>query len=300
MQLDPHRCNFPAQVINIDPRGKLYLCICESWSPTSVGHVMDFDSMQAVFASAAAKKLQGTINDGSYSMCHIDQCGIAQHMRMANLPTIYVGIDDSCQLSCPSCRRDIEFDTTHTGKQAWVERILQWIELSPVMTKVLVGAHGDPLVSGLYQQFLHRLCGLPVLVQIKTNGLLLQSHMEYSGIWPQVTELSISIDAATPEVYHQLRRPAHWNQLIKNLDYMQELRSRAPIRLVRANFVVQQANLRDMPAFVDLCDKYDMEPNFTMLEDWGVLDDFARHQADPRSVAAMSLHPRIKPHWRMP
>ena len=35
-----------------------------------------------------------------------------------------------------------------------------------------------------------------------------------------------------------------------------------------ANFVIQQCNYKEMPAFVQLCRKYNMQPSFTVLQDW--------------------------------
>ena len=103
--------------------------------------------------------------------------------------------------------------------------------------------------------------------QLKTNGLLLSRYLDELSILPNLTKLEISIDAATPDTYENVRRPGRWATLLENLDYCLEVRKRYSFQ-VKANFVVQQANYKEMLGFVDLCSKYKMSPDFTLLQDW--------------------------------
>jgi MoaA/NifB/PqqE/SkfB family radical SAM enzyme len=301
--IEPGRCNYPQQVINIDPAGRLHLCICEDWLPVPIGHVMDFDSMQQVFATAQAQQLDETIQDGSYRFCQTGKCGVARSVRSVAFPTLIVGVDDSCQLACPSCRRQAEFHA-HDHKSAWMDRLRQWIAANPLVTNVLVGAHGDPLTSALYRGFLASLAELPVVIQIKTNGLLMRRHLGEMGIWHKVSELSISIDAGTAAVYEDLRRPARWSQLLDNLEYLRGLRQQRQVRLVRANLIMQSGNLEDIPAFLDLCQQHDMLPSFSVLEDWRVMDDYEQHAVHlpqhPQHERFLEIieDDRVNPNWR--
>jgi wyosine [tRNA(Phe)-imidazoG37] synthetase (radical SAM superfamily) len=64
--------------------------------------------------------------------------------------------------------------------------------------------------------------------------------------------LSVSIDAARSETYERLRHPAKWTTLMKNLELMAEMRRSGSIRRLQVNFVVQEANYRQIPEFVEL------------------------------------------------
>ena len=38
-------CNIPLATINIDHKGRVFLCSCDGWLPFSIGHVTDFSSI---------------------------------------------------------------------------------------------------------------------------------------------------------------------------------------------------------------------------------------------------------------
>jgi len=80
----------------------------------------------------------------------------------------------------------------------------------------------------------------------------------------KVKQFSVSIDAATKDTYEHLRRPGKWENLLKNLNYINSFD--LP---VTANFVIQKYNFREMLPFVDFCKQYGMLINFTLMTDWG-------------------------------
>lgn len=279
----PGLCNYTQHVINIDHRGRIFVCLCEAWLPYSVGHVMEFDKIEQIWSSPTAVRVTQSQLQGEYEYCDTQHCNVQQESRRLNSIQIYIGIDDSCQLACPSCRNTPVFDKDYDVKLPWVQRIVNWIKeiQDPRPVDVLIGSHGDPFASALYRKTISELAALevPVRFQLRTNGLLLDRYISELNILPRLTQLEVSIDAASAETYEQVRRPGKWNALIENLEYCHQVRINQKPFFMIANFVIQQANYKEMPAFVELCRKYKMQPSFTVLQDWStfVYQDNAVH-----------------------
>lgn len=272
-------CDWPWHQINIDSLGRLFVCGCDAWVPFSVGQVEDFKSFDQVFASPVARQVQGAITAGTFDYCDTRHCGVMQQ----NQKTLYdyylhIGIDDSCNLHCPSCRKDKIFRSEAKWidpRLEWIERINHWIEQVPDKTvHIMIGANGDPFASLIYRHLIKRVdFSQNVTFSFRTNGLLMRKHLEEFTIMPRIKNLDISIDAATEETYAITRRGGSWSILLENLKFAQELKAKYNLMLV-GNFVVQKANFREIPAFAKLCITYGLRPSYQILQDWGTYPDF--------------------------
>lgn len=89
---------------------------------------------------------------------------------------------------------------------------------------------------------------------MRLDGLLLtrEKWSEFPRLGKMVGVLAVSIDAARAETYERLRRPGRWATLMKNLEFMAELRRAGQVRSFWLNFVVQKDNFREMLDFVAL------------------------------------------------
>lgn len=283
--IPPGACNVPSNVINIDSSGRIFVCLCEAWLPWSIGHVLDFDSIDDIMNHPTKQAIEDSQKKGEYEYCDTRYCGVEQNTRKLLSLQLYIGIDDSCQLSCPSCRQQPIFEKDFDIKLPWMQKIIAWIKQhnGSSLIDILIGSHGDPFASRLYRQFITELSLIeaPVRFQLRTNGLLLTRYLDEIKILPRLTQLEISIDAASAETYEQVRQPGKWNTLIENLDYCLQVRSSIKRFRVQANFVIQKANYKEMPAFVELCSKYQMTPSFGVLQDWNTFShgDNAVHLA---------------------
>ena len=235
----------------------------------SIGHVTDFDSLDDIWSHPLAQDIRSSQDAGNYRYCDTATCAVPSSPRLLADIQIYLGFDDSCQLACPSCRQEQIYERDYDHKLAWAERVISWVQQrpDPERINILIGSHGDPFASGLYKKVMQELSVLPVHFQLRTNGLLMNRHLKELNILDRITELEISIDAGTAKTYEQVRRPAKWIMLIENLEYLRSLRNKRWFD-VKANFVVQRANVDEMVDFFKLCVHYDMEPNYTLLQDW--------------------------------
>lgn len=266
-----NHCYKPFNTLNIDYKGRVFHCDCDGWLPFSSGKVLDFNSIDAVMQSIELQEIQNSITDRTFKFCDIRYCGIEKKSQGTPDTNIHLhlGIDNGCNLSCPSCRERVIFDASPeyvNEKNQWVDQIVEWICNSERKFYITIGSNGEPFASPVYLYLLEQIQDLDnISLTVRTNGTLKLSMLPKT-----LTDLYISIDAGSKEVYEQVRRGARWESLLKNLEYLKELNQIS----VTANFVIQKTNLLDISNFVNLCCDYNMKPNYAVLEDWGTWHNF--------------------------
>lgn len=265
-----HSCNVPTRTVTIDSEANCMLCGCEGWLPIPVGKVWDFESLDEVWQSPIATMLQNDIEQKKYTWCAVEHCGVINKNIFTQTYSLNINLDNSCNLTCPSCRRDAimitdgqEFDV----KIKAINQIFSWLEKFPHPIIISLGGSGDALASLIIRRLIKNYQYRPgQKFKVSTNGLLLKKVMPDSGILPAIDMYSISIDAGTKEVYENVRRPGNWEALIENLEWLSENKQKSKVTL---NFVVQNANYKDMKAFADLCIKFNFNGSLMPLSDWG-------------------------------
>lgn len=262
-------CEVIERTISIDSESDVFLCHCDGWLPVPVGKVADFDSIDAVWRSPVAQKLIQDVKDRKFTWCAVDTCGVYQGHRRQSEVNLWINIDDSCNLACPSCRRDpIMYDSgpIFDRKNKDIDRVMNWLERFDQHILVTISGSGDALASHITRPLLTSYHARDnVSFQIKTNGLLLEKVMSKSTVRNNVKLYSISVDAASKAVYEDVRRPGKWDVLMRNLEWLSSNRGKSDVIL---NFTVQAKNFQDMPAFQALCLKLDFNCNFLPLDDW--------------------------------
>lgn len=264
-------CNLPFSHVTVDVNSDCFLCQCDGWLPIPVGKVEEFQTLEEVWDSPAAKWLQSDIQQKKYTWCAVEHCGVPKRNITNYSPyTLYINLDDSCNLACPSCRRELrmleqgpEFDK----KQKAFDQILQWLDRFEKPITISLGGTGDALASKLCRNFIKNYRHKDSQkFRVTTNGLLLKKVIDGSSIQAAISSYSVSVDAGSAEVYEKVRRPGKWSVLLENLDWLSTNRQHSEIVL---KFVLQKTNFRDLPAFVELCQKYNFYGSIMKLDDWG-------------------------------
>lgn len=249
-----------------------------------IGNVLD-DNLVTIWKSPAVLKIRESIVDGSFRHC--TSCpflpgpggpltlGTTKTCPIERIGTLKLDYDQSCNLTCPSCR------LVHSSKFVDRDKILKIHEA--VLTsgalectdQLYVTGAGDPFASELYWNFLRNLPDLSpnpdLTIFLHTNGLLLDAeHWEALGpARDRVTHIGISIDAATPKTY-ALNRGASWHKLMTNFEFIANLRTRNLSLMLGLYFVVQANNFLEMPKFTlfGLNHKANWI-SFSALRNWG-------------------------------
>jgi hypothetical protein len=290
-------CSKPFNWYEVAWNKEAYLC-CQGWLNKSAGNAM-VQHAKEIWNSADAKKIRTSVIDGSFRYCNAEHC---PHLINKTFPVQYVdkqayntlknrienigteenrpgwlnfSYDQSCNLSCPSCRKEIVIasknereqyaDLAHETLAAFGENIKE----------LYITGSGDPFASRHFWELLtsNELLKYPQLsMRIHTNGQLctpkrwdMIRHIE-----EKISTLEISIDAASAETYALNRTPGHWNVLCENMDFVSALRKANRIKRLQLDFVVQDNNFHEMKKFVEYAKAWNADTvYFSALNNWG-------------------------------
>jgi Radical SAM superfamily len=263
-------CNRPWNSVTIDRYTNCMLCICEGWLPKSVGKITDFDRLEDIWDNPLSHNIQQDITDKKFTWCAVDHCGIKHRNNHEPHYQIIFAIDDSCNLQCPSCRREKRMFTEgplYEEKLRGVEHAVKLLNKFDQQAHILFNCSGDPLASYISRPFLQSYVGNDKQTfTLFTNGILIKKLLPTTGIFPRITEYRISIDAGSPEVYHKVRVGGDWDTLMGSFEFLKDQGLAKRMHLI---FVLQKNNFRDLPNFINLINQYECRGSITQLDDWG-------------------------------
>ena len=291
------RCSKPFDTVLINKNGSCYLCECTSWLPQSVGN-LNLQSLDTILQSQTAKILQDSIIDNSYAFCNNKQCSYlldnAQLAWPETAPTkqiknIRLAIDQSCNLSCPSCRNRLIFDKDKIQlkrKFKIVDKIIQYISQQSHNITIHIGSDGDPFASLVYRYFMDQTKNLSnVKFTIQTNGLLIKKKYErFQYLFKNLNVLNISVDGATKKTYEKLRRGGSWEKIIENFNFIKSIKKNFKIYV---HMVVQQENWTEMPLMLNFGKKYNVDKIFfNKIQNWNTELDYSKQTffQDPKFI----------------
>jgi MoaA/NifB/PqqE/SkfB family radical SAM enzyme len=282
------RCPRPFDTVLIDKQGSCYACECQSWLPQSLGN-LQVKTLGEIIGNDMHRHLQSSITDGTYRYCNEHQCSYIRSKVMmdgneAQIKHLRLAIDDSCNLTCPSCRTGMVF---HTGGPAFergirlADRVNDWLATYQSPVRVHLGSDGDPFASHVYRHFMeHTPKRDNITYSIMTNGLMFKDfHHRIPRVMNNLRKLAVSIDGALPETYEKLRRGARWHKLIEGLDSMAQVKSKRDLLHLEWHMVVQKDNWREMPQLLSLARLYNVDVVFfNMIRDWQTGLDFSEQK----------------------
>lgn len=270
-------CDKPNKTLLIDWKGDCFLCDCEAWLPISVGKIMDFNSLGEIWNHNTARILQQDIADKKYSHCAVESCGILDGNILSPYYTVSINIDKSCNLWCPSCRKQkimITSGPEYETKLSWINHIVKLLELFDQPIKIIMSGNGDVMASNIMRPLIHRFKPRHNhKIKLFTNGLLLRKQLENNPVLNHIDDYLLSIDAGSSDVYEKVRLGGKWSVLIDNFNFLRD--HAQPLGAnISLTFVIQSANYHDMANFAELCIRYGFNGGFTKLEDWGTWSNF--------------------------
>ncbi len=324
-------CSRPFEWFEVHPDGSVFVC-CPAWLKRSVGNLLQ-QSLDEIWNGPLAQELRKSIHNGSFHNCSKKRCphlltqsppvgppgSIADRRVQAALtnnssvldylpPQLNLCFDHSCNLACPSCRSAILQARDDDLQQA--EQISEILlkELIPSAEVITLSGFGDPFGSPTYLRMLRQLdCSChPQLRQIRlhSNGQLLSEQMWQSlpNLQQLISEVEISLDAATAATY-QINRPGgDFGRLLENLQFL----SRQHCELT-LSMVLQQNNWRELEQLLELAENCNAKIYLSQLVNWGTFSsqEFQRravhlpqHPENPdfmKLLAKISKNDRVDP-----
>jgi len=259
-------CHLPFTSLEIDEDGDVILCGCALHMPYTIGNIYE-NSLTEIWHNQKAQQVRDSVATGEFTYCNW-ACSYLPALpdrpkvlpAVPTFPThISLKLDLSCNLKCPTCREStiMEKNTNRIAKQIEVFNEIkeyalahpdQIIEVNPLSSGEVFASH-----SGLH--FLKSLVDYPynnLRLQILTNGTLINHHRDLiKNISHLINGWSISIDAATPETYAQVRG-GNWQELWAGIELVNQLKP----KWLATNFCIQEANYHEIEAFADRCVEY--------------------------------------------
>jgi len=256
-------CSAPYEIVNIHQSGDVKFCLCGSWAETPanlLGNYHDDVSLRELFRSAQAQRFRKTVTDQTYDFCYRNRCPNIHNLaeitdfseidQTPDLPVwVVLNIDENCNLKCGSCRNRLIWSKTVDQKaQNILTKLSQEYQNYPDIVRIRCDGSGDIFVSEAYRNFFLN-ASLPESFRFEftTNGNLITKNLDIiDKLGHQVSSVTITFDAATPETYKTVRGGKF--QLI--LDGVQALVSRGIT--VTSSFVAQRDNYRELLQYRDL------------------------------------------------
>jgi len=282
------RCPKPFDTLLIDKFGSCYLCECTAWLPQSVGN-LQLQEIEDILSSDSAKTLRESIVDGSYRYCNEKQCAWLLYTKtgevwgkdipVTQIKNIRLAVDDSCNLSCPSCRNKQIFVTSGVHFKTRIkiiDKIINFLKNLNHEVLIHIGSDGDPFASLIYRYFMRESADIKNLnFSFQSNGLLLkQMYNRTKKIWDRTKKIGISIDGATRETYELLRQGGSYDKILENLAFLKEKKKEHDFKFY-LHFVVQKKNYHEMLKIIELAEKYDVDNVcLNKIEDWNTYENF--------------------------
>ena len=265
-----NRCNRPHKAVTIDMYTNCMLCTCDGWLPKPVGKITDFADLEEIWNNPIAREIQNNVDDQKFTWCAVEHCGIKNSNNIEHSYQLIFGIDDSCNLSCPSCRREPRMhisDNLYEQKVQAVRHTVDMLNKFSSRIHVVFACSGDPLASHIYRPVLQSYKGTDLQsFTLFTNGLLIKKQLPKTRLLDRIHSFRISVDAGSQLVYEKVRLGGNWQVLLENFDY---LKSTGLNQMVTLFYVIQKNNFRDIGNFCDLLEQYNFRGNLMQLDDWG-------------------------------
>lgn len=304
-------CLSPFVMIAIGLDGDVRLCGCIGWMPIVVGNIVK-NTLEEILSSELAQKIRQSIIDGTYSYCNQDSCGILSNNELNDIDTVpenvkqlladsskfelphWINIagDDVCNLSCPSCRTEIKkTDQVELAHRENLGKIIsENLFSNPTDKKIVVhlSGSGEVFASPLLMNMLSyiNLVRLPNFeLCLQTNGLLAEKNWHrISHLESAIQHVTVSIDAATADTYHAIRRGGTWQQLNLAMKFLLNKKKQLGFE-IRTRMVVQTRNVDEIYKFYEFCKSYDVDRiEYSKLSNWNTWGpiEFKQHNVcDP-------------------
>lgn len=321
-------CRSPYEYAHVQANGDVYPC-CPSKFGKIIGNLTS-QSIDEIWNSPQASMVRDSIENGDYQFCNASACEYLRKAEAEQNPLspkplvrwlkrkgllnsgttpkiINLGSDKTCNLACRYCRRELFKLTKEERERITLIDHHTFSRLSDDTERIVLLGEGDPFASPIYLQKLRTYNWSKhknLKLKIQTNGLLLTPQMWQSiaNSHPVIDWVAVSIDGASAETY-AINRGGDFDKLMRNLEFIADLRSQNIIKKFWINFLVQDNNYREIPAFAELGKKLNCDLiEFQRIENWGVYDDaeyreLAVHESWHRNNADLQRvlkHPILK------
>jgi wyosine [tRNA(Phe)-imidazoG37] synthetase (radical SAM superfamily) len=279
-------CKQPFEKVLIGGQGEIYFC-CTSWLPKAIGNIFEEPEFNKAWNSETAQKIRASMINETYEFCSHENCPFllngkfkpkkkkSSHDDNSTTSTKKIILshgpvemnlfyDFTCNLYCKFCRNHVKtLDKERTEFLLKFQENLIKTPLFKDLRRLILAGQGEVFASKIYLSLLKSIDekrSPKLRITLLTNGVLLTpaNWEKISNAHYAIDTISISVDAATKETYNKMRRGSNFDILLNNLKFLSELKKNKDLKL-KATFVMQKQNYKEIPAFVKLMKKYSVD-----------------------------------------
>jgi MoaA/NifB/PqqE/SkfB family radical SAM enzyme len=166
---------------------------------------------------------------------------------------LYIEVTNRCNSLCASCPLTYDhflpFEPKHHLTWPQFRRIVDQL---PLLERAVLHGIGEPLLNPHLPRFVAHLKERGAYVLFNTNALLLDERRGDALCAAGLDELRVSLDAASPALYHRLRGIDKFEPIVANLRAFVARHGGRERPRVSLWFVAMQENLHELPDFVRL------------------------------------------------
>ncbi len=183
------------------------------------------------------------------------------------LPT-YVQIEPvgQCNLRCEMCPIQFRKDGPPHGGLAFMkwETFTSLLEGFPALKRLHLQGLGEPMMHPQFFDMVHYAAERGIQVTINTNLTLLNPQRTDRLVQSGLDTLYFSIDGSTAATYERIRKRAHFDRVLNNVELLLETRKRLGNELPRLCLVmvIMRQNLHELPDLVRLAQQWSADKFF--------------------------------------
>lgn len=211
-----------------------------------------------------------SIINGTYEYCNLDSCPNYKSNDLQKVPTLAIPLiernilnlnyapiltrvccDNYCNLACRSCRSTII--------QSPLSKSYQRLKsiMSSGTRDIFINGGGELFANKFLLQAIYDFSSdkYPDIkgFDIITNGTLLNKSMWLSlpkDFRDRIIKIIISLDSYSKNIYQELRKGAHFNTTLKNVQFISSLKKKKEIPEFGLSFVIQRKNVWELPYII--------------------------------------------------
>lgn len=173
--------------------------------------------------------------------------------QATNLPrVVFIEVTNHCNLLCETCPRT--FVTYENPQTLSWKNFLRIVAQFPEMQRAVLHGIGEPLMNRDLARMIEYLKARNITVLFNTNATLLNEDWSRQLIASGLDEMRVSIDAAYPNTYAQIRGAPLFDRIVQNLERFTKIQHEMNADKPRASIWMtgMRENISELPDLVRL------------------------------------------------
>lgn len=171
----------------------------------------------------------------------------------AGLRVVYLELANTCNSLCTTC--PLTFGKAEPEAMLSLSDVRRLIEQAPDLERAVLHGVGESLLNPDLVPIVDWLSGRGIDTCFNTNALLLNRKRAAALVDAGLTDIRISLDAAEPETYEEIRGVRGHTAVVRNLKRMVAARADAGASAPRISvfFTAMHENIMQLPDVLDIC-----------------------------------------------